>query len=48
MNEFRTKIKNAYMLKEIDKTVYDYSMETLKNLKRFIKYKEGMFKKQNL
>jgi hypothetical protein len=35
-------------MKEIDKDAYDYAKETLVNLKRFVKYKENMFKQQNL
>ena len=57
MHEFKTKVnvifyylkvKNAYMINEIDKVVYDFSMLTLKNLKRFIKYKEDIFITQKL
>ena len=42
-NEFRARMKNAKIAKEIDKDTFAYIKETLLNMKRFVKYKENSF-----
>jgi hypothetical protein len=46
--EFKKRVRNAKMMKELDKDAYSYAQEVHLNLKNFIKYKEDMFKKQNI
>ena len=43
--EFKSRLKIAYKSGEVSKDAYDYIKETLYNMKRFIKYKEEIFKK---
>lgn len=43
LNEFKSRMKNAKVAKEIDKDTFAYIKETLLNMKRFIKYKEKSF-----
>lgn len=46
--EFKSRLKIAYKSGEVSKDAYDYIKETLYNMKRFIKYKEEIFKKMSL
>lgn len=44
-NEFKSRLKITYNSQEINKDTYQYIKETLFNMKRFITYKEKVFKK---